>query len=150
MVSTKAYVDALRSIVEEGREASMIIAGGSMSPFLIHQRDAICFRAPDRPLRTGDMVFFQRDNGRYVMHRICRVRPEGYYLVGDAQTVIEGPIRPDQIFARITRVCRKGRWLTEGCFWWDFFARVWILVIPLRPTLLRLYGLLRHNKSDAS
>lgn len=148
MIDTREYIDALRGLVEEGREVSMVIAGGSMSPFLIHKRDVICFRSPDRPFRTGDMVFFQRDNGRYVMHRICRVRPEGYYLVGDAQTAIEGPIRPDQIFARITKVRRKERWLTEGYFWWEFFARVWIRVIPLRPAILGLYNFLRRKKTD--
>ena len=86
MIDTREYIDALRGLVEEGREVSMVIAGSSMSPFLIHKRDVICFRSPDRSFRTGDMVFYLRDNGRYVMHRICRVRPEGYYLVGDAQT----------------------------------------------------------------
>jgi len=148
MVDTREYVDALRSVVEEGKETGMIISGDSMTPFLIHERDAICFRKPDTPLRAGDMVFFQRDNGRYVMHRICRIRPDGYYLAGDAQTAIEGPIRRDQIFARITRVRRKGTWLQPGCFWWEFFAHVWIRIIPLRPILVRLYGLPHRRRKD--
>ena len=148
MIDTREYIDALRGLVEEGREVSMVIAGSSMSPFLIHKRDVICFRSPDRSFRTGDMVFYLRDNGRYVMHRICRVRPEGYYLVGDAQTAVEGPIRPDQIFARITKVRRKERWLAEGCFWWEFFARIWIRVIPLRPAILGLYSFLRRKKTE--
>ena len=148
MIDTREYIDALRGLVEEGREVSMVIAGSSMSPFLIHKRDVIYFRSPDRPFRTGDMVFYLRDNGRYVMHRICRVRPEGYYLVGDAQTAVEGPIRPDQIFARITKVRRKEQWLTEGCFWWEFFARIWIRVIPLRPAILGLYSFLRRKKTE--
>lgn len=148
VVDTREYVTMLRGLVEEGREVSMVIAGSSMSPFLIHKRDVIYFRSPDRPFRTGDMVFYLRDNGRYVMHRICRVRPEGYYLVGDAQTAVEGPIRPDQIFARITKVRRKERWLAEGCFWWEFFARIWIRVIPLRPAILGLYSFLRRKKTE--
>ncbi len=40
-----------------------------------------------------------------------------YYIVGDAQTQIEGPVRRDQIFARITKVKRKGRILQPGDFW---------------------------------
>ena len=85
VVDTREYVSVLREIAEEDKVVSMRIAGSSMSPFLCHNRDYIYFTKPDRELRKGDMVFYQRDSGQYVMHRICRVRPEGYYLIGDAQ-----------------------------------------------------------------
>lgn len=68
---------------------SMLIAGSSMAPFLCHNRDYIYFTRPERELRRGDMVFYQRDGGRYVMHRIYKIKPDGYYMVGDAQTQIE-------------------------------------------------------------
>ena len=146
VVDTTEYVSMLRGLVEEGREVSMVVAGNSMAPFLVHRRDSICFRAPDRALRAGDMVFYQRATGQYVMHRICRVRREGYDIVGDAQTQIEGPVRREQIFALVTKVQRKGQWIGPGSFWWEFFARVWIHVIPLRPALLRAYQrLFRHR-----
>ena len=102
-------------------------------------------KAPDRPLRVGDMVFFQRRSGQYVLHRICKVKDGGYYIVGDAQTAIEGPVSREQIFALVTRVQRKGRILAPGDFWWEFFARVWVRLIPLRPLLIRLYGWFRRK-----
>ncbi len=142
VVDTRAYVSMLRGLTEEGHEVSMLIAGSSMSPFLIHQRDTIFFQKPDRPLRRGDMVFYERPSGQFVMHRICRVRADGYDLVGDAQTRIEGPVTDAQIFALITKVQRKGRLLAPGDFWWEFFARVWIRMIPLRPIVVKLYGAL--------
>lgn len=140
VVDTREYVSVLREIAEEGKVVSMRIAGNSMSPFLCHNRDYIYFTKPDRKLRKGDMVFYQRDSGQYVMHRICRVRPEGYYLVGDAQTQIEGPLRREQIFARIIRVKRKGRILEPGDFWWEFFEHVWIRIIPARRFTAWWYG----------
>ena len=109
-VDTKEYVSMLRELTESGKEVSMLIAGNSMSPFLIHERDSICFKKPDRKLRRGDMVFYQRPDGQYVMHRIYKVSAEGYYIVGDAQQDIEGPVKREQIFALITRVRRKGKW----------------------------------------
>ena len=36
------------------------------------------------------------------------LKKEEYYLIGDAQTVIEGPIQREQIFAVVTKVKRKG------------------------------------------
>ncbi len=139
-VDTREYVSVLRELTEEGKEVSLIISGSSMSPFLIHQRDYIYFKKPDRELKKGDMVFYQRDSGQFVMHRIWKVRPDGYYIVGDAQTVIEGPVRRDQIFALITKVQRKGKWLEPGDFWWEFFEHIWIHMIPIRRKIMKIYA----------
>lgn len=140
VVDTREYVSMLRELTEEGREVSMLIAGNSMSPFLIHQRDSICFKKPDRSPKKGDMVFYQRMNGQYIMHRICKVKPEGYYIVGDAQQDIEGPVSESQIFAVITRVKRKGQWIGPGNFWWEFFEHAWINIIPMRRIMVKTYG----------
>ena len=78
-VDTREYLSILRQLTEEGRDVSLRITGSSMAPFLIHQRDTVYFRKPDRPLKKGDMVFYQRDSGQFVMHRICRVKKDGYY-----------------------------------------------------------------------
>ena len=142
VVDTKEYLDVLRGLTEEGKEVSLLISGSSMAPFLIHARDYVYFRKPDRELKKGDIVFFQRDSGQYVMHRICQVKEDGYYLVGDGQTQVEGPIRRDQIFGLIYCVRRKGRKIQPGDFWWEFFAHVWIVFRPVRPVLMRLYGFL--------
>ena len=141
VVDTNEYVTVLRELAEEGRVVSMLIAGSSMSPFLCHNRDYIYFTKPDRELRRGDMVFYQRDTGQYVMHRIYKRKKDGYYMVGDAQTQIEGPLRGDQIFARIIKVKRKGRIIEPGNFWWEFFEHVWIRIIPMRKVIEKLYSL---------
>ena len=139
-VDTRAYVSVLRELVKEGKEVSMLIAGSSMAPFLVHQRDYIYFKKPERNLRKGDMVFFERNNGQYVMHRIWKVKPDGYYIVGDAQNEIEGPVREEQIFAIITKVRRKNQWIAPGDFWWEFFEHIWIRMVPVRRIVMKLYA----------
>ncbi|MCD7839365.1 MAG: S24/S26 family peptidase [Erysipelotrichaceae bacterium] len=139
-VDTIAYVSTLRELSEEGHEVCMVISGNSMSPFIVHHRDSICFKKPDRVLKKGDIVFYQRDNGQYVCHRIYKVKKDGYYIVGDNQSIIEGPIRRSQIFALITKVNRKGKWIGPGDFWWEFFSKVWIRIIPFRMIIMKLYG----------
>ncbi|HIZ13328.1 MAG TPA: S24/S26 family peptidase [Candidatus Mediterraneibacter stercorigallinarum] len=141
-VDTREYVSVLREIAEEGKVVSMLIAGSSMAPFLCHNRDYIYFTRPERELRRGDMVFYQRDGGRYVMHRIYKIKPDGYYMVGDAQTQIEGPLRRDQIFALIIQAKRKGKMIRPGDFWWEFFEHVWIRIVPARRVMALLYGIL--------
>lgn len=139
-VDTREYVSVLRDLTREGREVSMVISGNSMFPFLIHGRDSICFKAPWREPRRGDMVFFERSTGQFVMHRILRKTPEGYYIIGDAQKDVEGPVQREQIFAIIIKVCRKGKWLKPRDFWWEFFEHVWLRLIPMRSILVRMYG----------
>lgn len=145
-VDTAVYLSAVKEMIKDGQEVPLIITGGSMSPFLVHGRDRILIGRIDRPLRRGDMAFFQRMGGQYVMHRICRVEPgikegqELYYFIGDAQTVTEGPIRREQIFGVINSVCRKGKWIGPGDFWWEFFRTVWLRMIPFRRPAVYLYG----------
>ena len=151
VVDTSTYIDTIRAIVEEGHEVPLLITGNSMSPFLIHERDTILIRKPEMPLKKGDMVFYRRKNGQYVMHRIYRVSKNKngrnlYYMVGDAQQEIEGPIEENMIFGHIIKVCRKGEWTGRGDFWWEFFEHVWIRIVPLRKVVLRIYTYIRRRK----
>lgn len=149
VVDTREYVSVLKELSDEGKVVSMRIAGSSMSPFLCHNRDYIFFTKPDRPLRRGDMVFYQRGTGQYVMHRIWKQGSRGFYIVGDAQTVIEGPVREDQIFALIIKVQRKGKILQPGDFWWEFFEHVWIRIVPVRSIILKLYSMgVKRKRKD--
>ena len=145
-VDTQEYVSMLKDLVEEGHQVSLLIAGSSMAPFLIHHRDTVYFKKPDRELKVGDIVFYRRANGRYVMHRIRWIRQDGYYMIGDGQTQTEGPLKREQIFGLITAVKRKDKLIRPGDFWWEFFARVWLRIIPLRGAVRRLYTVLMSRK----
>ena len=140
VLDTYEYVSALRELTDAGQEVSIVIAGNSMSPFMVHERDKVCFKKPDRPLKKGDMVFYQRDNGQFIMHRILRVRDGCYDIVGDAQIDIEKDIRDDQIFAIVTKVCRKGKWIGPGDLWWNFFEKIWINLVPYRKKIMAVYA----------
>ena len=143
-VDTNAFLDAMRELVEEGRLVSVTVAGNSMSPFLADKRDRVFFQKPARPLKKGDIVFYQRTDSRYIMHRIYKIKQDKYYMTGDAQTEIEGPLKKEQIFALVTQCERKGKQIKPGDFWWDFFEKVWIRVVPLRPVIRRIYSKINH------
>lgn len=143
-VNIYEYLPVLIEIINQDKDVNVLISGSSMSPFLCHQRDTIIVSKPHGTFQRGDMVFYKRDNGQYVMHRIHHIDKEGMlFIVGDAQTYIEGPIRAEQVFGIIHKVIRKGKLISKGDFWWDFFAKIWIRVIPLRPYLQKLYSLFR-------
>ena len=135
-----------RLLAEEPRIQALplVISGSSMSPFLIHGRDTVYLSRLTRPARRGDMLLYRRDSGGYVLHRVWKAGPEGFTMVGDAQQVLEPGIREDQIIAIVTAADRKGKRMVPGGFWWDFFEKVWIRMVPLRPAVQKLYGLFRR------
>ena len=145
-IDTATYLTVLRELVEDGNSVSLIVSGRSMSPFLEHERDTVYFEAPKRNLRKGDIVFYQRRNGQYVMHRIYKVKGDDYYIVGDAQRVLEGPVQRDQIFAIVTQIKRNGRMLTPSNLTWKFYERVWINLLPYRGLLMLPYRAVRKVK----
>ena len=145
IMGTREYIDILRTVIDEGKEVNMRVLGSSMAPFVVHERDTIYFKRPERKLKKGDIAFFQRNNGQYVVHRIYKVKGDEYYFVGDNQTLIEGPIEKGQIFAIVTRVIRKGKEIRPGDPWWLFFQKIWINMIPLRRITIKAYGLIRRK-----
>ena len=135
----------LEELTSENKTVGVPVSGNSMAPFLISQRDYVIFQKPDRPLKKGDIVFFRRDSGEYILHRISRIRKNGYFILGDAQTKQEGPVREDQIFGLVTKIRRKGTWIDSSDFWWRFFEKVWIRIIPLRPVIRATYGAIKKR-----
>ena len=146
-VDINEYLPVLIDIINTGNDVSLLISGSSMSPFLIHHRDTIIISKPDRSFKKGDMVFFKRINGQYVMHRIHHLDKSGnLFLVGDGQKVIEGPIKPEQVFGIIYKVIRKGKVVTKGDFWWFFFEKIWIRMVPFRRFFINVYAKYQKNK----
>lgn len=137
-IDTKVYLSFLKEMIEQNTDVSIVISGNSMSPFLVNQRDVIYLSKINRKLKKGDLVLYQRLSGQYVVHRIVKVKKSGYYLAGDNQIAIEGPILDKQIFGLVTKVKRKGKWIEAGNFWWEFFEHVWIWVLPWRMIILNI------------
>ena len=131
-IDTSEYVSNLKQLVEAGYEVVITVAGWSMEPFLHNQRDRVLLRKPIKPLKNGDIVFYQRKTGQYVLHRIFKKKPEGYYLMGDNQLELEGPIEENAIFAVATEVERNGRWFSVETLSWTTACGVWRMLYPVR------------------
>lgn len=146
MVDIHEYLPVLIELLKEGKEVNLPVSGGSMTPFLADKRDTIIISKPDSPFRRGDMVFYQRKSGQYIMHRVHHIDRDGaLYIVGDAQTEIEGPIQPDQVFGIIRKVIRKGKVIDHSDFWWFFFEKIWIRMVALRPLVRSCYMILKRK-----
>ena len=135
----EVLMEPLLALMEETGTVPLVISGYSMTPFLMHRRDTVYLSKVGRPLKKGDMILFRRDSGDYILHRILRAENGVFTLVGDAQNWLE-QVREDQVLALVTAVRRKGRLLKPGSFWWEFFEKIWIRMIPLRHPIMKLYA----------
>ena len=144
-VETAEYMDMLRELVAQGHQVSVRVAGSSMSPFLAPGRDTVFFSAPASEIKRGDIVFYTRPGGQYVMHRVCRVNSDGSLdISGDGQCVMECAVPLSAVFARADKVERDGVMLAPGDKLWDFFSGFWVKSFRLRPLLLRGGSAAKH------
>ncbi len=140
-IDTKSYLNALCDLIADGQTVSTIVTGDSMVPFLGSNRDTVYLSPLTSEPKKGDVVLFRRESGDFVLHRIRHVRLEGYYLTGDRQTVIEGPVPKERILAQATSARRKGRLITDRSPVWIFYRTVWLWLLPLRPAIFALRSL---------
>ena len=141
VMQPEILLEEYRQLLEDENITALplVISGNSMSPFLVHGRDTVYLSHLDRPAKRGDVLLYKRDSGAYILHRVYKADKDSYTMVGDAQTQLEQDIRPDQIIAIMTSALRKGKLQKKGSFWWEFFEKLWIKIIPLRPMLTKIY-----------
>lgn len=145
-INIREYVPQIKKELEKGKNIKLLITGSSMSPFLIHNRDIVFISRPTDAFYKGEIVFYTRASGQCVLHRIHHIDAQGnLYIVGDAQTEIEGPVKPEQVFGVVHQAIRKGKVLEKGTFWWCFFETVWIRCIPIRQMFITMYAKRRRK-----
>ena len=76
-------------------------AGWSMWPLIRPGRDLVeITKRPPGRLRKYDVVLYKRQ-GRYILHRILRVREKDYVIAGDNNFYVERDITDADILARL-------------------------------------------------
>lgn len=71
-------------LLDEGHEVILMTKGNSMLPFIIGGRDSVILVKPvPGKLEAGDVVLAEVAPGRFVLHRIVRIRDGVLTLRGD-------------------------------------------------------------------
>ncbi len=145
MIPAAEWMSALKPLMDEGRELKLCPVGSSMVPFVVGGRDAVILCSPKlkKPAR-GDIALFSREDGLFVLHRIHHIRKDGYYMLGDAQTWIEGPVKADNIQAIATAVIWKNKIIRCDGPGMKFLTKTWLILRPVRPLIFRLYRFFRR------
>lgn len=86
------------------------INGDSMLPLLRQGRDVavITAKTPNERCKLFDVVLYKRDSGQYVLHRIVKVKKNGYVICGDNRYYCEKGITDRHIIGVLGGVVRDG------------------------------------------
>lgn len=133
---------SIASAVSQGGSFVLTVTGTSMRPTLTPGVDQVRLVSPEA-VGVGDIVFFQRATGEYILHRVIRATDKGFLVNGDSQVWTE-TIRPSQIIATADAVCRGGHWRSLRAPLSRLYGRLWPATRSFRPALLRLRRLGRR------
>ena len=129
----------IERLLEQGRSIQVKPQGYSMYPLFVPGRDeAIIEKAESVRLKRGDVVLYRREGGILVLHRIWRVRKEGFFMVGDNQSEVEGPLHREQIKGILTGFIHKGKYVSVKNPVYYLACRLWLFLRPVRPVLSRI------------
>ena len=149
VLDTQAFLDTVCELLQQGKQhVAVPVAGSSMIPFL-HNGDTVYLDLPDSPLKRGDIVLYTRSSGRYILHRIKKINPDGsFIMVGDAQQELELIPRRDMIHARVSYARHKGKLTRPGQPRWWLYQHVWLGIVPIRYRLMYLIPRLKFWKRN--
>lgn len=125
-------------LLQQGNSIQIKPRGYSMYPVLIPGRDeAVIEPLSDKKLKRGDVVLYRRtaENSGHilVLHRIWKIKEAGFYLVGDNQKEIEGPLMESQIKGIMVGFYRKGKYISAQNPMYRLLTGGWLFLRPVRP-----------------
>lgn len=143
----KQTTSNIEQLLYENHPVQFHPTGYSMYPMFVPGRDeAIVIPISKKRLKRGDVVLYRRDESILVLHRICRITKKGIYLVGDNQTILEGPLRPDQMKGVLSAFVRNGRTISVRNPLYFISARIWLTLRPVRRPFQLIVKYLKQLK----
>ena len=110
--------------------------GTSMLPMLRQRRDLLIIEQPGETLKKYDVPLYRRDSGKYVLHRVLKVRGDGYVLCGDNQWKREYGITDRQIIGVLTAFVRDGKEIPVTDRRYRLYVHLWCDLFWLRAAVL--------------
>jgi len=133
--------EKIMPLLEDGKTIEIHPHGFSMYPLITSPSDSVIVQpTAGETLKTGDILLYRRKSGLLVLHRICRIKEDGFYFVGDNQTEIEGPLQTQQLLAKVTHIKRKGHTFSIKHPVYRICSRIWLILRPVRPFISRPIG----------
>lgn len=120
---------------------TICLEGESMRPLIRKGRDPVTIVPVRGALKKGDVVLFTLGDGRYVVHRVWRLREGLVRTLGDNCVNPEPWFPRTQVLGQVIRFSRNGHAFRLDTFAARAFGRVWMALFPIRRGYKRLRAL---------
>ncbi len=102
-------IEFICELLDSGKEVAFVTNGTSMVPMLRDGTDCVYLVKKENPER-GDVLFFRRPDGQFILHRIIGIKRDGSYVIrGDNRKELEYGITKAQAIAVVKAFDRDGR-----------------------------------------
>ena len=145
---------------ELARKGSIIYTnvGDSMLPLLRQGKDLLIIKRPKEwdnvcdyedtviKLKRLDIPLYKRDSGKYVLHRVIKVRENDYVICGDNRYRKEYGITDRHVIGVLTGIVRDGREISVHDRRYLLYAYLWCNLFWIRAVLLWMKQLPKRVK----
>lgn len=123
----------IEQLLEAGEVIQIYPEGYSMYPMFGPGRDAAVIKKADvKKIRRADVVLYRRKGSILVLHRVVKRKGSQFYMAGDNQTEVEGPVEEDQIRGILTAFVRNGRRISVKNPVYVIWSGLWLMFLPVR------------------
>lgn len=134
-ISLKEIYPIIKEKIESNGIVRLPITGTSMLPLLVWDRDSVEIVKCDKPEKC-DIIFYRRDDGQFVLHRIVGKDENGYILCGDNQWVKEYNIQDRHIIGVVSSIIRKNKQFSVTKLSYRIYSKLWVGILPIRRYVL--------------
>ena len=114
------------------------VTGNSMRPTLRNRGDKVELLSQNhRAVKKGELVFFERENGGCILHRVLKINGDTLLVNGDAQPWTE-TVKMSQVIGVVNRLCRKGKWISCDSFLYRVYSKIIVHTLFLRKVYAKL------------
>lgn len=110
--------------LDRGGAVTFTPRGISMYPMLRHGMDAVTLLTPPKKIKKYDIIFYRRNNGKYVLHRVVGTG-NSFTCIGDNQYCAEKGIMREQIIAVVSGFTRSGKEYSIDSLGYRLYCRMW-------------------------
>lgn len=132
LVSMDEIMPIVKEKIGSGGKVSFTPKGISMLPLFRNNMDIVTLEKPQFPLKKYSIVFYQRKNGQYVLHRMVGKQQQSYVMRGDNQYRNEKDITEDQIIAVVSEFSRNGKTYRITDWLYKIYSVLWTNTMYIR------------------
>lgn len=101
-------LQSMGEVLKTAPEASSLTWGYSMYPMLRPHKDIVTVSRVNSELKKGDVVLYPGNDGKFILHRIMRIKPNEFIIRGDNNYFTE-IVPKEKIIGKLKEFYRAGK-----------------------------------------